>query len=82
MTKQVYTATTARSKIFELIDYAAISHEPILITGKRNNAVLINEEDWHAIEETLYLTSIPGMSKSIEEGMKESIDNCFTKIKW
>ena len=61
------TATSARAKFFGLIDETAEAHEPILITTKRNNAVLISEEDWHALQETLYLQSIPGMSESIIE---------------
>lgn len=59
------TATSARAKFFGLIDETAEAHEPILITAKRNNAVLISEEDWRSIEETLYLSSIPGMTQSI-----------------
>lgn len=59
------TATSARAKFFGLIDETAEAHEPILITAKRNNAVLISEEDWRDIEETLHLTSIPGVRESI-----------------
>jgi len=65
------TATSARAKFFGLIDETAEAHEPILITAKRNNAVLISEEDWRSIEETLYLTSIPGMVDSILEASNE-----------
>jgi len=65
------TATAARAKFFGLIDETAEAHEPILITAKRNNAVLISEEDWRSIEETLYLSSIPGMVDSILEASKE-----------
>ncbi len=61
------TATSARANFFGLIDETAEAHEPILITTKRNNAVLISEEDWRSIEETLYLSSIPGMLESIRE---------------
>lgn len=61
------TATSARANFFGLIDETAEAHEPILITAKRNNAVLISEEDWRSIEETLYLSSIPGMVESIRE---------------
>ncbi len=59
------TATAARAKFFGLIDETAEAHEPILITAKRNNAVLISEEDWRSIEETIYLSSIPGVRESI-----------------
>ena len=59
------TATDARANLYKLLDQVADSHEPILITGKRTNAVLISEDDWRSIEETLYLLSIPGMRESI-----------------
>ena len=75
-------ATEARSKLYNLIDEAASSHEPILITGKRNNAVLLSENDWNAINETLYLLSIPGMRKSIREGMDEEISKSNEKLDW
>lgn len=65
------TATSARAKFFGLIDETAEAHEPILITAKRNNAVLISEEDWRSIEETLYLTSIPGMVESVNAARNE-----------
>jgi prevent-host-death family protein len=60
----------ARSKLGRLVDEAAASPEPILLTGKRTNAVLISEEDWRAIQETLYLLAIPGMRESIREGLE------------
>ncbi len=70
------SATQARSNLYNLIDEAAAAHEPILITGKRNNAVLVSEEDWNAIQETLFLVSIPGMRSSILEGGLESVAEC------
>jgi antitoxin YefM len=70
------TASEARSKLYRLIDEAASTHTPILITGKRSNAVLIAEEDWRAIQETLYLLSIPGMRESIREGLNTPIEEC------
>ncbi len=63
----------ARKNISQLIDQASETHEPIQIRGKRNNAVLVSEEDWRSIQETLYLTSIPGMRESIVEGLKTSV---------
>ena len=75
-------ATKARATLYSLIDRAAMSHEPIQITGKRTNAVLVSEEDWSAIQETLYLLSIPGMRDSIKEGMATPIENCSTVLKW
>ena len=65
-------ATEARSKLYSLIDETTDTHEPIVITGKRGNAVLVSEQDWNAIKETLFLLSIPGMRESIREGMDES----------
>jgi antitoxin YefM len=76
------TATKARSNLYKLIDETAEANRPIQITGKRTNAVLISEDDWSAIQETLYLLSIPGMRESIMKGMKEPIDKCSTGIKW
>ena len=63
----VMTATKARSNLYTLIDQTKTFHEPIVISGKRNNAVLISEDDWKNIEETLYLSSIPGYVKEINE---------------
>jgi antitoxin YefM len=65
----IINSSQARSNLFRLIDQVAISHDPIVITGKQHNAVLISEEDWNSINETLYLLSIPGMRESIIEGM-------------
>jgi prevent-host-death family protein len=76
------TASQARANLFKLLDQAASSHEPIQITGKRANAVLVSEEDWRAIQETLYLLSIPGMRESIRKGMKEPVEKCGSKLKW
>jgi antitoxin YefM len=75
-------ATQARAKLYALMDEAAASHQPIQITGKRGNAVLVSEEDWSAIQETLFLLSIPGMRDSIKKGMSESIDDCAASLKW
>ena len=67
------TATEARSNLYRLMDETANSHEPVLISGKRNNAVLLSEEDWTAIQETLFLLSVPSMRESIREGMDLSL---------
>lgn len=72
------TATSARAKFFGLIDETAEAHEPVLITAKRNNAVLISEEDWRSIEETLYLSAIPGMTQSILEASNTPDDDWIT----
>lgn len=76
------TASEARTKLYRLMDETAASHEPITITGKRNNAVLVAEEDWRAVQETLYLLSIPGMRESIREGMAEPVDACSEEPGW
>ena len=76
------SATEARKKIYTLIDEASEMHEPTLITGKRNNAVLLSEEDWRSVQETLYLISIPGMRESIIKGMKTSLSKTSGNLKW
>ena len=76
------TATEARSKLYKLLDQAAESHEPIQITGKRFNTILISEEDWRSIQETLYLLSVPGMRTSIRRGLKTPIEKCSEKPGW
>ncbi|MDP3442726.1 MAG: type II toxin-antitoxin system Phd/YefM family antitoxin [Ignavibacteria bacterium] len=78
----VLTASDARSNLYKLIDQTNESHEPVIITGKRNNAVLVSEDDWKSIQETLYLTSIPGMKESIVAGMKEPLSKSLKKIDW
>lgn len=74
--------TQARSRLYQLLDEAADSHEPIQITGKRCNAVLVSEDDWRSIQETLYLISIPGMRDSIREGMAEPLRKTSAKPGW
>jgi len=69
----VLTASDARANLIRLIDQVAESHEPILIAGKRNSAVLVSEEDWKAMQETMYLLSVPGMRKSIRNAMSEPL---------
>ena len=75
-------ATSARSRLYHLVDEAEQSHEPIHITGKRANAVLVSEGDWRAVQETLYLLSIPGMRQSIRKGVKTPLAKCSTKLDW
>jgi antitoxin YefM len=76
------TATEARSKLYQLIDESASTHEPVLITGKRANAVLLSEEDWKAVQETLYLLGIPGMRESIRKGLKTPVEKCSDRPGW
>jgi len=77
-----FSATEARAKLYMLIDEVKDAHQPIIITGKRGNAVLLAEEDWNAINETLYLLSVPGMRESIQEGMAASLDECSQEPDW
>jgi prevent-host-death family protein len=77
---KIITATAARSDLYRVIDSALSDHEPVQITGKRGNAVLVAEADWRAIQETLHLLSIPGMRESIREGMAEPIERCGREI--
>jgi prevent-host-death family protein len=75
-------ASAARANLFRLLDQAAETHEPVHITGKRNTGVLISEEDWSALQETLYLLSIPGMRQSLRKGMKTPVSRLATKLSW
>ena len=75
-------ATQARKEIYSLIDQVNLDHQPVQINGKRGNAVLISEEDWSAINETLYLTSIKGMRESIKEGLKTDLKDCSDSLDW
>ena len=72
----------ARKSLYGLVDDVAESHRPIHIAGKRNSAVLISHDDWTAIQETLYLASIPGMRESIKKGMATPVDQCATELTW
>jgi prevent-host-death family protein len=76
------TVSEARVNLYRLIDQVASSHKPTVITCKRSNAVLISEEDWSAIQETLYLLSIPGMRESIKKGLDTPIEKCGKTLKW
>jgi len=76
------TVSKAREMLYRLLDEAASSHEPIQITGKRNNVVLISEEDWNSVQETLFLLSIPGMRESIREGMDTPLKDTSEEPGW
>ncbi len=81
MTK-VMTVSQARANIYKIMDETSQTHQPIMITGKRNNVVMISEEDWNAIEETLYLNSITGMANSIKEAMNAPDSEFSEDIEW
>ncbi len=76
------TASKARANFFKLMERTGREHDPIQITGKKGNAVLISDEDWRSIQETLYLLSIPGMRESIRKGLKTPVSKYSKEIKW
>ena len=76
------TVSQARERLYRLLDEVAASREPVRITGKRGSAVLVPEEDWRAIQETLYLLAIPGMRESIREGMATPVSECVRELEW
>lgn len=78
----VISVTNARSQLYKLLDEVALSSQPVHITGKRNDAVLVSKEDWDAIEETLYLLSIPGMRESLIEGYNTPLEECDDDPGW
>ena len=79
---EALTVSEARERLYRLLGEVSASREPVLITGKHGNAVLVAEDDWRAIEETLYLLSIPGMRESIREGMATPAGECADKPGW
>jgi prevent-host-death family protein len=76
------TASQARANLYRLIEETSRSSEPVQITGKRANAVLVSEGDWRSIQETMYLLSIPGMRESIRQGLETPVDECAETIEW
>jgi len=76
------TASEARARLYRLIDEASSSHEPVVIKGKRSSAVLISEDDWRSVQETLYLLSVPGMRESIREGLATPVEECSSEPGW
>lgn len=76
------TASEARANLYRLIDETNESHQPVVISGKRGSAVLLAAQDWDAIQETLYLLSVPGMRESIKKGMAEPLQKSAREVKW
>jgi len=72
----IINATNARNNFFKVIDEAITTHEPVYVTGKNGNVVIISEEDWRSIQETIYLSSIPGLKEKIIKGLNTSLDEC------
>ena len=79
---RVMSVSQVRANIYNVMDETAQTHEPVLITGKRNNVVMLSEEDWNAIEETLYLNSIPNMASSIQESMNAPDEEFSENVEW
>lgn len=82
MPQKAVSVSQARANIFKLIEETNQNHNPIIITGKHNDAVILSLDDWNSIQETLYLTSIPNMKQSIIEGLNTPIEECQTKLEW
>lgn len=78
----VITASKAKNELYTLIEDIKTFDEPIIISGKSNNAVLISEDDWNAIQETLYLCSIPGMRESIINASNEPLSESVEDLDW
>jgi len=76
------TATNARKQLYKLLSQVQESHEPVCITSEQGSGILISEADFAAIQETLYLQSIPGMTQSILEGAKTPVSKCSKDVKW
>ena len=79
---RTYPVSRARSQLFRLLQEVTEAHAPVQITSKHGNAVLVSEEDWGAIQETLYLLSIPGMRESLLEADEEPLDECDEELDW
>lgn len=78
----IFSASRARANFYRLMDQAAESHQPIVITGKRNDAVLVSAQDWQAIQETLYLLSVPGVRESIKDSLVQPLTSCGKELDW
>jgi antitoxin YefM len=76
------STTEASKRLDEILDNLAESHEALQIAGRRHSGVLVSEDDWRAIQETLYLTGIPGMKESIVEGLRNPIEQCSKELEW
>jgi antitoxin YefM len=76
------TAAKAKNRLSEILNEISLSHEPVQIVGKDTSGVLISEDDWRSIQETLYLVSIPGMRDSIRKGLKTPINKCSKDLPW
>jgi PHD/YefM family antitoxin component YafN of YafNO toxin-antitoxin module len=78
----VLNVNNVKKRLDVLLEEVQDTYEPLIIAGKKHSAVLISENVWRSIEETLYLSSIPGMKESIINGMNEKIENCTSTVEW
>ena len=76
------SASEASKRLDEVLDDLAESHAVVQITGRRHCGVLVSEDDWRAIQETLFLTSVPWMKESIVEGLRTPVDQCAKELDW
>lgn len=76
--------TNFRKDMFNLIDQTIRYNEPVLINAKNGKAVVLSEEDYNNIMETIYLTSVPGMEKTISDGLKVEVKDCLSEneVEW
>lgn len=78
----VLNVKNVKDKLDSILAEVQNTYEPIIIAGEKHSAVLISEDAWRSIEETLYLSSIPGMKDSIVNGMREKIEDCSSTVEW
>jgi PHD/YefM family antitoxin component YafN of YafNO toxin-antitoxin module len=76
------SATRFRKDIFSLLSETIRDSTPLFVTTKEGNAVVISESDYNALQETLYLSSIPGMRDKVLDGMKTPLDECIIDNEW
>lgn len=72
----------ASDNLPDLVQNSIAKREPVLISGKNNNAVLMAESDWQAMNETLHLLSVPGMRDAIKRGLSENLERTSKELKW
>jgi len=75
-------ASEAQSRLYDLIEEASLSHKPLIIAGNKSNAVLVSEDDWESVQETLYLLSVPNMRESIRKGLSTPTEECVKELDW